>query len=234
MASKGGKKNQKRFATPRVRKQKVKEGKWAIRSIPGPFSKKNSIPLGFLLRDLLGIGRNAREVKVALGKGLVSVNGKVRKDYRFPIGFFDVVSIEGMEKDYRLVFDLHGRLEAREIEKKKKKSKLCRIENKKTASKGRIQLVTNDGRSIFVEKKIDLKAGDSIEIELPSQKILRTLKMEKGAKAFIIGGKHAGEKSVIREIKPGSLESPRLVKLKAGSKEFETTAENVFVTGEEN
>ncbi len=232
MASKGGSKAQKRFATPKVRKQRVKETKWSIRSTPGAFNKANSIPLGFLLRDLLGVGRNLKEVKIALSKGLVKVNEKTMRDYRFSVGVFDVVSVEGMEKDYRLMLDLHGRLEPREIEKKKKKSKLCRIENKKVAGKGKIQLVTNDGRSIFVEKN-GFKTGDSIEIELPSQKIIKTLKMEKGAKAFIIGGKHAGEESIIQGIKPGSMESPKMVKLKAGSKEFQTTAKNVFVIGEE-
>lgn len=231
MAKKGGSKNQKRFATSKVRLQAVKEGKWAIRSIPGGFDKNSSIPLGFLLRDLLKVGRNLREVKIALNEDKVSVNGRVRRDYRFPVGFFDIVSIEGLEKDYRVVFDLKGRLVVKETEKKKQKSKICRIEDKKAAKKGLTQLITNDGRSVFVQTGA-YSVGDSIEIELPSQKVLRTLKFEKGAKVFIVGGKHAGKEGFVKGIKPGSMESKKLVVLKAGSREFQTTANNVFVVGE--
>jgi len=232
MASKGGSKAQKRFATGKARLLKTKEGAWAIRSIPGAFNRENSVPLGFALRDLLKIGRTLKEVKVALNDGLVSVNGKARKDYRFPAGFFDIVSVEGMESDYRIVFDLKGRLVAKEIEKKAKKSKLCRIEDRKAAKKGRIQLVTNDGRSIFTDKG-EFKVGDSVEIELPSQKLVKTLKFGKGSKVFITGGKHAGEESVIKEIKPGTMKSAGLVTLKSGSREFQTTTNNVFVVGSE-
>ena len=232
MASKGGSKAQKRFATSSVRQLKTKEGAWTIRSVPGPFNRENSVPLGFVLRDLLNVGRSLKEVKVALNDGLVSVNGKERKDYRFPVGFFDIISVQGLESDYRIEFDLKGRLVAKEIQKKEKKSKLCRVEDKKAAKKGGIQLVTNDGRSIFV-KKGEFKVGDSVEIELPSQKVVKTLKFGKGAKVFITGGKHAGEESVVKEVKPGTMKSAGLVTLKSGSREFQTTANNVFVVGGE-
>jgi len=232
MASKGENKTEKRFTSAKIRKQKIKEGKWAIRSIAGPFSRTESVPVGFFLRDLLGVVRTLKEAKIALNNNRVSVNGKIRKDYRFPIGFFDLVSIEGMEKDYRLVFDRKGRLEFKEIDKKGKKSKICRIENKKAAKKNLLQIVTNDGRSIYL-KEGEFTVGDSIEIELPSQKIIKTLKMEKGANAYIVGGKHAGEEGTVQDIKTGSLESTKLVGIKSGSKEFQTTAKNVFIVGED-
>jgi len=61
----------------------------------------------------------------------------------------------------------------------------------------------------------------------------RTLKMEKGAKVYIVGGKHAGEEGTVKQIKAGSLESTKLVGIKSGSKEFQTTAKNVFKVGED-
>ncbi len=230
MATKGGSKSQKRFATEKVRKQEVKGGKWTIRSIPGPFTRKKSIPLGTLLRDQLGACRNLKEARAVLLGGKVHVNGKKCKDYRMPVGFFDIVSIEGTDKDYRIVYDLKGRLVPREEEKKEKKTKLCRVEGKRAAKKGKILVATNDGRSILVEKA-GFGIGDSLEIEVPSQEVKNVIKLEKGANVFITGGKHAGEESVVREVKRGSLESKKLVLLKSGKKEFQTTVENVFAVG---
>lgn len=232
MASKGGSKSQKRFAAPEIRLENPKEGKWTIKSSPGPFNAKESVPLGFVLRDLVKLGRNLREIKIALLEGKVSVNGKTRKDYRYPVGFFDVVSVEGKKKDYRTVYDLKGRLKTEEIEKKKKKTKICKIKGKKAAKNDLIQLITNDGRTVLVKEK-KYSPGDSIEIELPNRKILNHLKFKKGARVVITGGKHAGEQSIVKEIKPATMESPELVILKAGSREFQTTSNNVFVIGEE-
>jgi len=232
MAKKGGDKSLKRFNTSKIRFQEVKSGTWSIKSTPGPFNAESSVPLGFLLRDLIGVGRTLHETKIALNEGKVSVNGKTRRDYRFSVGFHDIVSVEGLEQDYRVFYDEKGRLAVKEEKKSDKKSKYCKIKDKKKSKGGRIQLTTNDGRSIFVEKG-EFNAGDSIEIELPSQNILNTLKFEKGAKIAIIGGKHSGIYGTVSKIKPGSMKSKSIIKIKSGSKEFETTAENAFVVGEE-
>jgi len=232
MAKKGGDKSQKRFNTSKIRFQEVKSGTWSIKSTPGPFNAQSSIPLGFLLRNLIGVGRTLRETKIALNEGKIQVNGKTRRDYRFSTGFHDTVSVNGLENDYRIIYNEKGRLAVKEEKKSGKKSKYCKIKDKKKSKDGKIQLTTNDGRSIFVEKG-DFSTGDSIEIELPSQNILNTLKFEKGAKIAIVGGKHAGTHGTVSEIKQGSMKSKSIIKIKSGSKEFETTAKNAFVVGEE-
>ncbi|MEM0359799.1 MAG: 30S ribosomal protein S4e [Candidatus Diapherotrites archaeon] len=236
MAKKGGNKRQKRFTASKARQMNTKSEKWTVKSIPGPFSKEKSIPLGVLLRDLLGIGRNLRETKIVLHQGKVSVNGKKRRDYRFPVGLFDIISIEGFEKDFMMVFDRKGKLLPKEKSKEEKKSKVCRIEGKKTAKKGKTQLLTNDGRNILVEKGSEINTNDSIEIEVPSQKVLKIFRFEKGAKVFIRGGKHAGQEGIIKEIIEGSTEQAlkpeKLVLVKSGSKEFQTNSKNIFVIGE--
>jgi small subunit ribosomal protein S4e len=237
MSKKGGNKKQKRFMTSKARQRDTKGGTWAVRSIAGPFTKDKSIPLGVLLRDILDIGRNMREARIVLNGGKVSVNGIKRKDYRFSVGLFDIVSIEGFENDYTIIFDLTGKLLPKEIGKEKKKSKLCRIEGQRKIKGGKAQISTNDGRNIIVDDGKGFKANDSIEIEVPSQKVLKTFKFEKGARAFIRGGKHAGMEGTIKEIKENkeeeAIKSEKLVVIKVGSMELQTNAENVFIMGEE-
>jgi len=230
MAKKGETKSLKRLKAPKTRKLKRKEGTWTIRSRAGAYKGSESVPLGFVLRDLIGVCSTLREVKIILTEGKVEVNGVKRNDYRFSIGLFDIISIGGLEKDYRIAFDLKGRFEAEKTEKKEKKTKISKITGKRKAKGGKFQLRTNDGRTITMGKA-EAKVGDSIEIELPGQKVAKTLAFAKGAKAYIIGGKHAGKKAEIVEVREGEINKPRLVLLKEDKKEFLTTADKVFVVG---
>ncbi len=230
MSKKGETKGLKRFRAPRARKLKKKEGKWSVRSRAGAYRSSESVPLGFVLRDLVGVCNSMREVKITLNEGKARVNGVRRKDYGFSVGLFDIVSIEGAKEDYRIVFDLKGRFEIEKMERKEKKTKICKVVGKKKVKGGMVQLSTNDGRTI-TEEKAGVKVGDSVEIELPGQKVVRSLSFGKGAKAYIIGGKHAGKRAEITEVRKGEINKPKLVLLKEGKKEFLTTAEKVFVVG---
>jgi ribosomal protein S4E len=64
---------------------------------------------------------------------------------------------------------------------------------------------------------------------VPSQKVMKALKLEKGSVALLIGGSHPGSLQTIEtyQIRRGS--APNLVTFKEG---FETVKENVFVVGE--
>ncbi len=230
MAKKGETKGLKRLKAPKVRKLKRKVRKWTIRSRAGPYKGNESIPLGFVLRDLIGVCKTMHEVRIVLKEGKVRVNGIKRSDYRFSVGLFDVVSIDGFGKDYRIVFDLKGRFEAEEIDQTEKKTKISKIIGKKKTKGGKIQLRTNDGRTIVMDKT-EAKVGDSVEIELPVQKVKRILSFGKGAKAYIIGGKHAGKKAEILEVREGEINKPKIVLLKDKENEFLTTMDKVFVVG---
>jgi len=231
MAKKGGSKALKRYAVSKVMWISPKEGKWAIKTEPGPHNKETSVPLGFVLRDLIKIGETMREVKVALKQRKVKVNGIVRTSHKFPTGLFDIISIDGIEHDYKMVYDLKGRLVPEKIEKVDKVVKLSKVVKKTTVKGGKLQLTTNDGRNILTEDST-IKPHDTLELELPKQKVLKVLKMRTGAKVYIIGGSHAGEQGVVKEIKPGTEKAPAMVTIKTTNKEFQTTINNVFVIGE--
>lgn len=230
MAKKGGKKKQKRLSTNKVRRMNRKENTFTVKLKPGPHNFTQSIPLGFLVRDILKLSNNKRETKKILSAGTIKVDGKVRKELKFPVGLFDFVSIEDTKENYRIVLDSKGRLKALKTEEKKP-AKVCKITGKKMKGKKKIQLNTNDGRT-FIEKETELKVGDSIKISLPEQKIIEKLKEKKGSLVYVTGGSHSGQVAEIEEIIPGAINRFKTVKLKTKEKEFKTTEANVFVIGE--
>ncbi len=232
MASKGEKKVEKRLATSKARKIKRKEKRCTVRSKPGPHMRGSSVPLGFVLRDLIGIVQNMKEAKFILSDRQVKVDGRVIEDRRFPVGLFDLVSVEKSKKNYRIVLDSRGRLNAEEVDLKDKAVKLCKIVGKKAVPSKKVQLETNDGRSMLQEKT-KLKVGDSVKISLPDQKILDEFELKRGNIVYIIAGTHVGTTATVREISAGTMKRPKLITLKPQEgDEIQTVERNVFVIGE--
>jgi len=228
MGKKGAPKKEKMLSVHKTRTVKRKENTFTIKTSPGPHNSTQSIPLGFLIRNLLGITSNTRETKRILNQGKIKIDGKTRKSIKFPVGLFDFVSVEGGE-NFRMIIDSKGRLKATKTEEKKP-TKLCKITGKKAKGK-QFELNTNDGRT-FIEKKTELKIGDTIKISLPEQKIIQELTEKKGNLVYVIGGSHSGKTAEIQEIEKGAINREKAVKLKSKEKEFKTIEKNVFVIGE--
>ena len=231
MASKGENKKQKSISAPKARHFHRKENVWTITSKPGPFSKKTSVPLGFMLREMSGIAQTLREAKVILNQAAVKVNGKIVKSHQFPVGLFDVVEIEKTKQRFRLVYDIHSRLVLRDMEAKEKLEKISKIVGKGKMKGGKIRLNTAEG-FIFTEDKTALNVGDSVRISLPEKKVVSQITMKKGHIAYVIGGTHIGEIAAVEEITPGTARRPELVELKKGDASFKTLGKYVIMVGE--
>ncbi len=230
MARKGERKAEKRLAAGKAAALLRKEKTWAIKPTAGPHNRKSAVPLGFVVRDLLGMANTLREVKYILNKGLVSVDGRTVKDSRFPVGLFDLLEAKPEKGLYRMLVNRKGQLIARE-EKQGKKEKLCKIVSKTAFGKDRQQLQTNDGRT-FSEEKPAAKVGDSLLISLPGQRILQHFKFVPGSTALVVSGRNVGTLATIKKIIPGTMRRPKLVTLDADGKEFQTTAANIFIVGD--
>src|SRR3989338_1270038 len=230
MAKKGERKQQKRMSVESVRKLAKKEAVFTLRSRAGPHSKSTSVPLGFALRDLMGLTRTSRETRILLMQNGVIVNGTVRKNASFPVGLFDLVDVMQLKKRFRAIFDRKGRIEFIEADFKQKPMKLSRIVGKKTVKSGIIQLATNDG-FVLKEKKTNIRVGDTVRISLPDKKIEESYELKEGNTAFIVGGVRAGAIARIKEIIPGTIRKPKLIRLEQGSEVFETVDRNVFIVG---
>jgi len=222
-------KHQKRLNAPRALTLHRKERKWTVKPSPGPHPIESAIPLGLIVRDYLKLTDTLRETKKVLSEGAVLVDNTIRKDYKFPCGLMDVISIPTMKKDYRILFNQRAKLILVPIDSKEANWKLCRIENKTILKGKQIQLNLHDGRNHLI-KKDEYKTGDILKILFKDNKIDDVYKLEKGNVSMIIGGSHIGETANIEQIEIVSSSRPNLAKMK-GQKEFTTLQKYVFPIG---
>lgn len=234
------KKHLKRLRVPEFWKLPKKSAKWATRPRAGPHSKFESIPLLIVVRDILDLADTQKDAKKIIKMGEVFVDGKHRKDHKYPAGLMDVVSISKIKADYRIVPTYKG-LKLIEISAAEAAKKICKIENKRSLRKAsskaaaNIQLNLHDGRNILIDAKDADKyeVGDSVLISLPDQKILDHLKMEKGALVIITKGKNIGMSGKIEEIIVTKAKEPTKIICKIAGEKMEVIKDYIFVIGKE-
>ncbi len=187
----------KRLAIPKSWKIKRRGLIFIMRPNPGAHSIKLSLSLNSIIRDLLGIAKNSKEVKKILHDTEVLIDGIRRKEQKFPVGLMDVIEFKKINEYYRVVLE-KGKLRIMAIDKKESTIKPCRITGKSKVKK-KTQLNLYDGKNILVEKD-EYKVGDTVVIGLPKQDIKENIKLEKGCSIYLIGGKHVGGIGKIEDI----------------------------------
>ena len=118
MAKMGSRKHLKRYKAPKSWPIHPKEDTWTVKPSAGSHSINDSIPLTLVIRDVLKLADNAREAKRIINSGNILVNGIVVKDYKFPVGFMDIIEIPKTGEVYRVLLDKKGRLQLNKIEEK--------------------------------------------------------------------------------------------------------------------
>ncbi len=225
MAKKGHLNKQKRISAHPIRNIARKEFVWTVKSMPGAHTADTSIPLGLVVRDMLKIAQTMKETKHVLAKGIVHVDNVVRKEYQFPVGVFDVVSIPSTKKNYRLALDTKGRMTLNEINGPVT-AKPAKVLRKVLSAGKKIQIQTHDGNTYAgVSEKV--KVGDSVLVS--HAKVESHLPLSKGSHVFITGGTHVGEVAQVQSIVPGTMKRDALVDLVEGKESFQTTKKNVMV-----
>lgn len=199
----------KRLLAPSFWRVPKKEKKWVVTPHAGPHPKLSSIPLSVILTHIISVANTTTGAKKIIRKGEVFVDGKRRKDYAYPVGLFDVVSVPKLKKHYRAVPSEKG-LELIEISEKDMNLKICAIDNKSILKKGKMQLNLHDGKNILVENG-NYKTGDSLLVELPSLKILEHIPSEKGNVGLISSGSGAGKFGKVKELIKGTVREPQKV-----------------------
>jgi small subunit ribosomal protein S4e len=162
--------------------------------------------------------------------GNIAVDGKVRKDYKFPVGVMDVVTLVKTKTNYRLLYDCKGRFGLAKISPSEAEFKLCRVKSRAMGPKGIPYIVTHDGRTIRFPHPL-IKVHDTVKLNLRTNEIVTFFKYELGAKVMITGGNNIGRVGSILRVEehPGSYE---IVHIKdENGLEFSTRLSNVFVIG---
>jgi len=208
-------------------------GVFAPKPSTGPHKSRECLPLCFILRNRLKYALTYKEVTTILMQRCVKVDGKIRLDKCYPCGIMDVVSIEKSDEHFRLIYDNKGRFVVHRIEAIEAQYKLCKVKSKKLGDKGVPCVGLHDGRTVRYPDPL-IKEGDSVMLDIASNKITDFVKFDVGALCMITGGRNAGRVGVIqrREKHIGSFE---IVHLKdAAGHEFATRATNVFAIGTGN
>jgi len=199
---------------------------FVTRPNPGAHTKKLSIPINIILRNILGKAKTTKEVKKILHDEEILVDGRRRNDHKYPVGLMDVFSIPKENEHYVMLINQQNTLYLEKIDKKDAQHKISKLENKKLLGKNKIQLITRGGRNIIV-KKDEYKTGDSLLISIPEQEIKSVFKLETGATIFLFKGSHVGKIANVVSIKDNVL------KFKLDSEEFETSKNYAIVIGKD-
>jgi len=202
---------------------------WVAKTSPGPHSAQDSIPLLTIVRDMLKLADNARETKRILYEGRVLVDGKVQKDYKLPVGIFDVISVPLQNQQYRMLKDDRGRFYLSLLEPGQVR-KLARIEDKTTLKGGRQQLNLSDGSNVLADG--DYGAGDSLVLSIPDKKVEDRIEFKVGNLAMVVGGKHTGQMGKIKDIIVVKSSQPNRIVI-SGKEEFETIVDYVYMIGKD-
>ncbi|KZX10734.1 30S ribosomal protein S4e [Methanobrevibacter filiformis] len=230
MANMGSRKHLKRFKAPRTWPIHPKVDKWTVKPAAGSHAIEYSLPLLVVIRDILKLSDNSREAKRIINTGNVLVDGRARKDYKFPVGFMDVIQIPKTEGTYRVLPDAKGRLTLHNIPDENANFKLCKVINKTTIKEGKNQLNLHDGRNVTTEE--DISAGDVISLKVPDQEIAEVYEFSKGSLVLVTGGKHTGEIGKINDIVINDSSKPNTVVIENDKKDtFITLKDYAFVIG---
>lgn len=229
MGSISGSKKLKRQMAPQFWGIGRKDKRFVITVRPGPHKKEHSVPTAIFLRDVLKIVTTLREAKAAIYTGKVKIDGVVRKSLHHAIGLMDVVELENVPEIYRLV-PMEGKLlKPVQIKESEKAKKLVRVTSKTTISKGKMQIGFHDGRSTISDTKVNV--GDTCLIQIPDQKILEVIKLEKDSQVLVTRGINAGQIGKIESMEEGTFILPRRAVLILGERKIEIPTDIIMAIG---
>eukprot|EP01135_Chromosphaera_perkinsii_P009917 Nk52_evm10s1967 gene=Nk52_evmTU10s1967 len=229
----GPKKHLKRLNAPKHWMLDKLTGTFAPKPSSGPHSQRECLPLIIFLRNRLKYALTGQEVKMICKQRLVKVDGKIRADTNYPLGFQDVVTLEKTGEQFRLMYDVKGRFTVHRITAEEAGFKLLKVKNKGLTAKGIPFIVTHDGRTVRYPDPI-VKVNDTVKFDVASGKMTDCVKFETGNLVMITGGQNIGRVGTIvhRDRHPGAYDIVHVKDVKGHT--WATRISNVFVIGKGN
>mmetsp|Transcript_5833 Transcript_5833/g.6724 ORF Transcript_5833/g.6724 Transcript_5833/m.6724 type:complete len:298 (+) Transcript_5833:37-930(+) len=229
----GFKKHLKRVNAPRHWNLGKMGGIFATKPSAGPHKMRECLPLSVILRDRLKYALTNKECMQICLERCVKVDGKVRTDCDFPAGFMDIIELEKSGDIFRLLLDTKGRFVLQRISKEEAQVKLCKVKKTYVTANKVPVAVTHDGRTIRYPDP-DVKADDTIKVDIATGKMGDIIKFEIGAMVMITKGHNQGRIGQLMHIEKhdGSFNIATVKDTKGNS--FVTRLHNVFVIGSGN
>lgn len=207
---------------------------WAVKPNPGPHGASESLPLGLVLRDLLGYVTTLQEARRVLGAGYVKVDGKTRWDYKYPVGVMDVIELVPTGELFRILPDPVKFLKVIQIQREEANVKIRRIENKTSVRGGKVQLNFNDGTNLVVNDAKDYGTLGSVLFSLSEGKILDYIPIKPGNYALIFRGSNAGRHGVLKSIIQTMRRREAIVSINNEGTEYRTVLDHVLMIGKDS
>ncbi len=253
MARRGASRHRKRYNTPLTYPIERKVRTFIIRPYPSghPFNK--SVPVGVLIRDLLGYAKRYDELKKIFARGEIHVDKRRIRKIKYAIGYMDVLEIPKDSKAFRVTPSAtrQGYSLVTINDQKDTEWKLCKVIGKKMIKKGRLQLNLHDGRNIHVNPREDVEGNnrlvpespelseqlweirprDTLMIHLPNQYIMKWYRFEEGAWLVITDGTNQGKVGRMVSVEKRIGRNRSIVTMESENEEIRTALENVFVVG---
>jgi len=226
----------KRITAPHNWRAGKKTAYWITTPKSGKHSHRDSIPMTCILRDILRIADNSKEVKAILNKGAVKVDGALCRDHALGVGFMDVVTIETINKTLRAVPSRKG-LRLLEVPKAQSHVKLLKVTGKHSirSKEEKIQITFHDGTNMLIGKDEgkQYRRGDTVKYDVSKAHAIDIIQLKPGNVALVYDGAHQGEIARIVKVKR-NVNGPDTVSLesKAGKK-FDTLKEYLLAVGAE-
>jgi small subunit ribosomal protein S4e len=164
-------------------------------------------------------------------EGKITVDGIKRKSLHHGIGLMDVVELDGVSDVYRLIPQNGQILQPLKIDISEKSKKILKLTSKTTIKDGKTQLGFHDGRSMIADIKINV--GDSCLMQIPEQKILEVIKLEKGSQVNVTKGENAGKIGKVEEVKEGTFTLPKRVEISVDERKIEIPVDIILTVGKE-
>jgi small subunit ribosomal protein S4e len=223
----------KRVAAPRTWYLGKLKGVYAAKPSAGPHKTKECIPLNVLLQHRLKYALTRKESQkiVRDREGMIKVDGRIRRDPRFPLGIMDVVSIDKTNEHFRILLDTKGRFNPHRIDQKEAGFKLCKVIRKRIGKAKVPHIVTHDGRTIRYPHP-DVQINDSVKYNFDTKEIGGIIKFQNNAIVMITGGNNIGRVGHLQSLEkhPGSYEIAHI--RDANGNAFATRLTNVMVIGD--
>ncbi|MBU2637549.1 MAG: 30S ribosomal protein S4e [Nanoarchaeota archaeon] len=226
-----GKNHLKRINAPKTWPVMRKTKTWILKP---KSSHKNEMcmPVSVVMREVVKCAGKAKEAKLILRQGSVLVNKKARKDPNSGVGLMDVMEIPDLKQHFRMLMNKQGKLVLHPIDEKESSIRLCKINGKKILKAGKMQLVFSDGSTMLSDNK-EYKAGDTLVISMPGNKVKEHLKFEKGALVYITSGKQSSLHGKLEEVRLFKGAQPDNIVLSDKGKKYETRKEYAMVIGKD-
>lgn len=188
--------------------------------------KNNSkgIPILVVLRDMMNLAQNRKEVKQAIHKKDLMINNKLVNDEKKSLELFDILTIIPEKKSYKLILSNKGKYALEEVSEKETKNKISKVIGKKILSGRKTQLNLSDGKNYLSDLKCNL--NDSVSVNFEKNKIEKCLALKEKAEVLVIGGKHAGATGTIQKI----ISEMKMAQIKTAEKTYNVLIKQLMVT----